>query len=365
MKIGFDAKRAFNNSTGLGNYSRSVIDSISQHNPTYQLHLFTPSKNHDIFKIQKPNTQIITPNVGINKHYWRFKSINKDINQLNIDIFHGLSNELPFGINTKSVVTIHDLLFLKYPQFYNFIDRKIYNFKSKYACKKADKIIAISQQTKEDIVNYYNINPNKIEVIYQSCHRDFINSNTNTQIDSKLKSQLSKPYVLFVGGSGKRKNLFFLLKAIRKINNIRLICVGKNNQKNSKIQSFITQNNLQNKVTFLNIKSVKILAEIYKRSEGLVYPSIDEGFGIPIVEAMYCSIPVIISEKKIFKEIGGEHAYYYKQNQLESLIQQIKKIIVKSQERSVRIEKNLNYVKKFNTYNQAKQINDLYNHLKL
>ena len=121
-------------------------------------------KNQDIFKIQKPNTRIITPNVGINKHYWRFKSINKDINQLNIDIFHGLSNELPFGINIKSVVTIHDLLFLKYPQFYNFIDRKIYNFKSKYACKKADKIIDISQQTKEDIVNYYNINPNKIEV---------------------------------------------------------------------------------------------------------------------------------------------------------------------------------------------------------
>ena len=365
MKIGFDAKRVFNNSTGLGNYSRSVIDSISQYNPTYQLHLFTPIKNQDIFKIQKPNTQIITPNVGINKHYWRFKSINKDINQLNIDIFHGLSNELPFGINIKSVVTIHDLLFLKYPQFYNFIDRKIYNFKSKYACKKADKIIAISQQTKEDIVNYYNINPNKIEVIYQSCHKDFINSNTNLQIDSKLKSQLSKPYVLFVGGSEKRKNLFFLLKAIRKINNIRLICVGKNNQKNGKIKSFITQNNLQRKVIFLNIKSAKLLAEIYKRSEGLVYPSIDEGFGIPIIEAMYCSIPVIISDKKIFKEIGGDHAYYFKQNKLESLIQQIKKIIVKSGERSVRIEKNLNYVKKFNTYNQAKQINDLYNNLKL
>ena len=363
MKIGFDAKRAFNNSTGLGNYSRSVIQSISQHNPTDKLYLFTTHINHDIFKAQKPNTQIIHPNIKSNTHYWRFRGINNDIKQLNIDLFHGLSNELPFGINTTSVVTIHDLLFLKYPQFYNFIDRKIYNFKSKYACKKADKIIAISQQTKEDIVNYYNINPNKIEVIYQSCHQDFISLNKNVKIDSKLKNQLSKPYLLFVGSTEKRKNLSFLLKAITALEDIRLICVGKNTKKNDKIKNFIIQNNLHKKVTFLNVNSTKILAEIYKKSEGLVYPSIDEGFGIPIIEAMYCSVPVIISDKKIFKEIGGKHAYYFKQNQLESLIQAIKEITTQSEERNTRIAQNLKYVKKFNEHSQAKKISDLYKNL--
>ncbi|RPG57947.1 MAG: glycosyltransferase family 1 protein [Flavobacteriales bacterium TMED191] len=360
MKIGFDAKRAFNNSTGLGNYSRSVIDSVTEHNQKDQFHLFTTNTNDNIFNINRPNTHIIKPTKGTNKNYWRFKSINNDINKLNIDLFHGLSNELPYGISIKSIVTIHDLLFLKYPQFYNIIDRNIYNFKSKYACEKAIKIIAISKQTKEDIINYYNINPKKIDVIYQSCHRDYINLNKKVQIDSQLKNQISKPYILFVGGAEKRKNLQFLLKAVKKIDDIKLICVGKLNKK---IKNFIKQNNLEHRVTFLTINCTKILAEIYKRSQGLIYPSIDEGFGIPIIEAMYCSVPVVISDNQIFKEIGGEHAYYFKQNQLESLIQQIKKITIESDERRIRIEKNLNYVKKFNEHSQAKKLSDLYHNL--
>ncbi len=173
MKIGFDAKRAFSNLTGLGNYSRSVINSISSIIPTSEIYLFNPNKKNIIFHPSQKNIKIVQPNKFINRKYWRLKGLNKEINSLNIDIYHGLSNELPIGLKTKSIVTIHDLLFLKYPNFYNFIDRKIYAFKSKMACNKADKIIATSLQTKKDIVKYFNIDSEKITVIYQSCHNDF------------------------------------------------------------------------------------------------------------------------------------------------------------------------------------------------
>ena len=142
MKIAFDAKRAYNNLTGLGNYSRSVIKSISEIKKEDTLYLCTPKTNDLIFNINNSNIQIIKPSNYTNKSYWRFKGINKELENLKIDIYHGLSNEIPHKINTKSVVTIHDLLFLKYPKFYNYIDRKIYHIKSKLACENSDKIIA-------------------------------------------------------------------------------------------------------------------------------------------------------------------------------------------------------------------------------
>ena len=157
MKIGFDAKRAFHNKTGLGNYSRSVIQSIAKIRNNDQLYLMTPSLNKQNFNIKNTNINIVQPSLYINKTYWRLKGMNKQLNNTPIDIYHGLSNELPYGITVKSVVTIHDLLFLKYPQFYNYFDRNIYHIKSKIACQSANKIIATSQQTKNDIIRFFNI----------------------------------------------------------------------------------------------------------------------------------------------------------------------------------------------------------------
>ncbi len=360
MKIGFDAKRAFNNTTGLGNYSRSIIKSIANYSKKNDLYLFTTKDNKNLFNIESHHVKIIKPKIYTNKKYWRFYGLNNHVAKLNIDIFHGLSNELPIGLKTKKIVTIHDLLFLKYPHFYSFIDRKIYNLKSKNACNKADKIIAVSQKTKDDIINYYNIEPEKIEVIYQTCHDHFIQSKINKEIDSSLQKKLSKPYILYVGRIEKRKNLLFLLRAMTKINNINLICIGKKTNYYKKIAAFNAANNLNDKVFFLNIDNTKKLSYIYKKSVGLVYPSIDEGFGIPIIEAMYSKIPVVISDGKVFKEIGGEHAYYFQQKNIDSLVHQIKKISTLSEERNIRIEKNLHYVQKFNQQQQTQKIIDLY-----
>ena len=363
MKIGFDAKRAFNNSTGLGNYSRSIIQSLSENNKHHDIYLFTPTKNSSLFNPDLENIQIITPKKGINKQLWRFKTIKSDLKKLDIDIFHGLSNEIPLGIQTKTVVTIHDLLFLKYPHFYNFFDRRIYKYKSKMACQKADKIIAISKQTKDDIIKYYNINPEKIHVIYQSCHRDFINRKPEDEIEESIQKELKTPYFLYVGSIEKRKNLIFLLEALKQTKNMRVICVGYKTEYYKKVQNFIIKNNLKTKVSFLDIKKPNILSILYQKSRGLIYPSIDEGFGIPIIEAMYSQVPVIISDQNVFQEIGGKDAYYFKKNNIESLIQQMEKTWSKSTERNNRIQKNFEYVQKFNEKKQSNEIMNIYNTL--
>jgi len=360
LKIAFDAKRAFNNLTGLGNYSRSVISSISKKTPQSTLYLFTPKEQNHIFKLQSDNNQVIKPKKWSNQYYWRMIGLNEDLQKLKIDLYHGLSNEIPLHTPIKTIVTIHDLLFLKYPQLYSFIDRKIYTIKSKIACNNATKIIATSESTKEDIVNYFNINPEKIKVIYQSCHQDFINYNNNEELDPKIKEKTNNPYLLYVGTIEKRKNLLFLLQALIKMKEVNLICIGKKTNYYKTISAFIHKYKLHHRISFFEFIDTRTLSILYRNSRALIYPSIDEGFGIPIIEAMYSSTPVVISNNKIFREIGGESAYYFEQDNIESLIAEIKKVWFETNERDDRIAKNSTYVQRFNEENQANEIINLY-----
>ena len=181
MKIGFDAKRLFNNYTGLGNYSRTLVKNYAQ-SSTNSINLYTTHSNNnketEIFYDENKFFLHITK--SLIKSLWRSCGIVKQLKKDKIKIFHGLSNELPIGIKNsgvKSIVTIHDLIFKIYPKTYPLFDRFIYDFKFKHACKTADKIIAISEQTKKDIIRFYNIPENKIEVVYQSCNDLFFNNN--------------------------------------------------------------------------------------------------------------------------------------------------------------------------------------------
>ena len=172
LTIAFDGKRAANNRTGLGNYSRHIIGLLAKFFPEnrYVIFLTKPNKNEQLRKIleQNPKIEIVLPKSGIWKKLsslWRVFGISKEIAEYENLIYHGLSNELPLTIkktNAKSIVTIHDLIFLKFPKYYNFFDRKIYAYKFRKACENADKIIAVSECTKRDVVEIFKISPDKI-----------------------------------------------------------------------------------------------------------------------------------------------------------------------------------------------------------
>jgi len=170
MNIGFDSKRAFFNNTGLGNYSRDTIRILGKYFPSNKYFLYTPKiiTNNRLNFIRESNNYFVrSPKNILNKifkNYWRTKNIVKNLIDDQIDIYHGLSHELPLGIektNIKSIVTIHDLIFIRFPHFFSSIDRKIYKYKCKSACERASKIIAVSNQTKRDIIQYLKISEKK------------------------------------------------------------------------------------------------------------------------------------------------------------------------------------------------------------
>ncbi|MDB5012199.1 MAG: pglJ 2, partial [Daejeonella sp.] len=254
MRIGFDGKRATQNFTGLGNYSRYILNILSIHFPENTYQLYSQKEPQKTGLIDSKIT-LIGPEKGKLSFGWRSFGIVKDLKKNKIDLYHGLSNEIPFGIkkaSMPSIVTIHDLIFLRFPQYYNFIDRKIYAFKFRYACKNADKIIAVSEQTKQDIVHFFGIKPQKISVIYQNCTSEFNTVETERKHEIAIKYQLPEKYILNVGSIEERKNILVVVKALKSINpDIHLVIVGKETVYSNKVERYIEENNLASRVRIL------------------------------------------------------------------------------------------------------------------
>ena len=369
MRIGYDAKRAFTNFTGLGNYSRDTIRILSSFFNKNNYLLYTPNNKLndrlDFLKYQS-NISIRSPQKLLDKifsSYWRTKNILNDIEKDNIDIYHGLSHEIPIGIEDtkiKTIVTIHDLIYLRYPNLFSSVDLKIYDKKFRSACKRADKIIAVSKQTKKDIINFFSIDEQKIEVIYQGCNKAFKKSDYDNYELIKNKFGLFDEYLLYVGSIEERKNLLTLLEALKDIPTKKLIIIGDGRNYKKKCVSFINNNNLSSRTLILSGLKIDEMATIYKHAEMLIYPSIFEGFGIPILEALYSKIPVITSKGGCFSEAGGPDSIYINPLSKKEIIEAIKKIEGTPNLKEKMIENGLKYAKNFSDENIANNLMKVY-----
>lgn len=332
MLIGYDAKRILHNFTGLGNYSRFVISNMRQFFPQNNYLLFSKKISFSDKLESEFKDELIYRTNKTDKKLWRSWRIIQDIEKENIDIYHGLSNELPFHINkttAKSVVTIHDLIFLKYPRFYPLIDRTIYNLKAKYACRVADKIVAVSECTKRDIMKYYKISPDKIDVVYQGCFSIFKQKRNNEEIaEIKRKHNLPERYLLSVGSIEERKNILLVIKAIKEIPNLHLVAIGKQQRKYAKtLHAYISKHGLADRVHLKSGTPLADLPAIYQGATVFVYPSLYEGFGIPILEALCSGIPVIGATGSCLEEAGGPHSIYVNPHDEQELIRQLNRIL--------------------------------------
>lgn len=364
MNIGFDGKRAANNLTGLGNYSRSLIAQLAGFFPQNQYFVYTPKVKDKpqiaaFFKSHAVHLKL--PLSGAIKLLWRSFGIKKQLYQDQIELFHGLSQEIPIGIaasQLKTVVTMHDLIYLRYPQYYKAIDRYIYNLKSEYACKNSDRIIAISERTKQDIIEYYHIDPNKIEVIYQSCDDSFKQSaSIAAKVEVAERYKLPGNFLLIVGTIEPRKNLMLLIKALPSINlDYKLVVIGKQQAYANLVKQELEKLGLAHRVIFLEGLPFQDLPLIYQLATLFVYPSLYEGFGIPIIEALYSGTPVIAATASCLEEAGGPDSIYVAPDNAEELAVQVNRVLENTDLRAQMIQKGLQYVQRFDNEILAKQL---------
>ncbi len=380
MRIGFDAKRAYHNNTGLGYYSRTLIQLLVDYYPENEYFLFNP-KPSDKYAFRQPQITEILPSgfpATLFRSAWRSNWVTKDIKKLGIDLYHGLSHEIPVGIGktgAKSVVTIHDLIHERYPQQYNPIDVKIYTYKYKHACKHADKIIAISEQTKQDIIDFYKIPPQKIDVCYQSCSPLF--GETVTEAERRKiahKYDLPSQFFLSVGTINERKNMLNVCKAMFLLRNemdVPLVVIGRGSGKYyTKVKDFILQNGLEKKIIFLSempasrtdrtYLQTEDLPGIYQLATAMLYPSFFEGFGAPIMEALWSRLPVITSNVSCMPEVGGDAAWYVDPNSAEEIAEGMKKIYAEPELAASMQEKGWNYAQRFTPQKYVSSVMDVY-----
>lgn len=328
MRIGFDAKRAFFNTTGLGNYSRTLIGDLFNIFPEDEYFFFTPRYNEKHAEVFA-HGHVIQPRTP--NPLWRSYGIHHSIRENNIDVFHGLSNELPFRIHssgTPSVVTIHDVIFDIIKEDFPWIDRTVYRTKTKKAVKDASKIIAISQNTKSDLIERFGASEEKIEIIYQPCDPQF-DHRSLTQAEKehfRERYQLPSEFLLYVGSLMKRKNVLPMIQAWELLDEkIPLLIFGSGHTYFKKIQAYITKNKLDKWVQVRSPIPFDHLPYLYKLANTVIYPSLYEGFGLPVLEALACGARVVTSDVSSMPEAGGTLPIYINPTDIDSIAEGIQK----------------------------------------
>ena len=319
MRIAFDAKRYFLNTTGLGRYSQELINGLVARQPTHDYFLCSPRA------LAPPGGAVLLEppyKSRLLARYWRSIGVVRDLKKHGVRLYHGLSNEIPFGLRAAKIrraVTVHDLIFLRYPDMYNQGDRWIYERKVNYAAVHADAVIATSQQTADDIAFFYPVRPERLHVVYQSVSMPPVNSALVQRVCHKYG--LPDAYFLYVGRIEERKNLLGILEAMRISRHpFQLAVVGRPEARYfRRCMEFIGTHKLANRVRFFHNVDREELAAFYNHSLALLYPSYFEGFGIPIVEAQASGTAVITSEGGCFGETAGTAALFVNPAESEQL----------------------------------------------
>ena len=334
--IGYDGKRAVANNTGLGNYSRYVIDKIYIGFPrnTYRLYSPTLRENPRLDPLlTRANVELVGPASALGKRFnslWRSVGITNQLASDDVSLYHGLSNELPLniaGAAFPSVVTIHDLIYRRVPEDYKPIDRKLYDYKYSRSAKNATRVIAISRKTRDDLVEDYQIDPAKIDIIYQGCDPRF-----GLPIDFEGKERvraayrLPKRYFISVGTVQSRKNQMLAVKALERLD-LPLVIVG--NRKSdyaTEVAAYITSHGLTDKVLWLDNVPFADLPALYAMAEFSSYTSRYEGFGIPVIESLSTGTPVIAATGSCLEEAGGPGAFYVDPDDVDGFVENARRM---------------------------------------
>jgi glycosyltransferase involved in cell wall biosynthesis len=347
---------------GISRYFIELMKNIENDNGIkYDLSL-RYSNNHYLNEYNDLKYKPFFKNFTFRGKYRLINILNKNISKKllikrDYDIFHPTYYD-PYFLNILNnkplVLTIYDMIHEIYPEMFSSKDET--SKRKKLLAQKATKIIAISENTKKDIIRFFNIDEKKIEVIYLA------NSiNPSKSIDD-INIDLPKKYILFVGSRSIYKNFNLFIEAISPllIEDIELnvVCVGGGNFKEMEKEKF-KKLNIINKI-FQYAANDYILAYLYQKAIAFVFPSLYEGFGIPILEAFSCGCPVIASDASSLPEVAGDAAIYFNPKDKLSILDSIQQVIYKKDLRKQLLNKGYQRIKQFTWKKTAHQTKKLY-----
>lgn len=366
ISIAYDAKRAFLNYRGLGNYSRNLLAQMSRYYGDNHYILCTPRDKHLYPRLSEAPFEKVTPRGWwqLVPSVWRRYGIAPALKDKHIDLYHGLSQELPEGIEQlgcKTVVTMHDAIFMRHPELYSATYRASFIRRNQSACERADRIIALSEQTKKDFMDFFGVEESRIRVVYQGCNDVFWLPVEPQQIHAvTARYRLPEAYILSVGALEERKNHVRLIQAMGSAHiDLPLVIVGRGDNRQVRL---LHETAKHYGVSLHLIEDVRTedLPAIYRQAEVFVYPSLFEGFGIPILEAARCQTPIVASSGTCFEEIAGEGALYASPTDEQAIGAAIRLTMEDSEETRTRVMTALEQTEKFRAEHIARNMMQIY-----
>lgn len=276
------------------------------------------------------------------------------------DVFFSPGHYSPRFTQVPRVISIMDLAFHHFPEYFTRKDLAQLRSWTKYSISKADAIITISQASKDDILKLYPVKREKVHVVYPGVKQTLsLQPHIYPMKELENKFGIKKDYLLFVGTLQPRKNIKRLIEAFSKVHqdssDIQLIIVGRKGWKYEEILSAPQKYGVKESVKFLDFVADDDLETLYKNALCFVWPSLYEGFGLPVLEAMQYGCPVITSNVSSLPEAGGDAAVYVDPENVEDIVSKIKKVIGNKELRDDMVKKGYQQVKKFSWEKAAKE----------
>ncbi|MDP3900116.1 MAG: glycosyltransferase family 1 protein [bacterium] len=357
MIIGIDASRAIRKEkTGVEWYARNIIENLVKIDSQNQYLLYCDDKPDNWLKGlgDKKNVKIKQLHWGL-PYLWTQGRLSLGMILNQPDVLFIPASAMPVLHPKNTVITIHDVAFKKFPNSYSSRQLAYLKWSTQFAAKSAQRVITISEFSRQEIMKYYNLPAEKITVTHLSCDQDMYRViSDRAEINKTLEAyNIDRPYLLFVGRLEKKKNIVNLIKAfsiLKKEYQIsqKLILIGNKGYGWPEAKKIIEENSLQKDIIMPGYVQQASLPFLYNAADVFVFPSNYEGFGIPILEAFACGTPVVASDSASMPEVAGEAASMVNPEKVEEIALAINKVLTSDSFRKELSEKGLAQAQKFN-----------------
>ncbi|MCJ7691572.1 MAG: glycosyltransferase family 4 protein [Clostridiaceae bacterium] len=381
MRIGIDISRYFDKSGGIGIYAANLlkyllkIDKNNEYNAySFFYDCFPPNwkDKRMIGRFKRISKRIVFAQTNLPTTFLKKKWINSSIEYKekmlgNVDIIHSTAYMIPELFNSKLIVTIHDLSFLIFPEYHTQENYQLVLKNLIYLNSRPYMVICDSEQTKKDVIKYFHVPEEKLKVIYLGVDDKFTKEvDKNKKAKVLKKYNLAKDYLLCVSSIEPRKNFLRIINVFSQLikkkeyRNLRLVCVGGKGWKNTEIYEKVKKKNLESVVRFLGYLEEDELPHIYNGAKLFLYPSLYEGFGLPVLEAMARKVPVVTSNVSSLPEVAGDAAIMINPYSEKELFDSMLALLENDEKRGELISRGIKNAKRFNWGKTAKNTLQVY-----
>ncbi|MCF6364937.1 MAG: glycosyltransferase family 4 protein [Bacteroidales bacterium] len=335
MKIAVNTRLLIENKLdGIGWFTYETLKRITKSHPEHEFFFLFDRKYSDKFIFSDNVTPIVINPPARHPVLWYFWfefSVKKILKKIKADLFISPDGYLSLSSTVRQISVIHDINFVHRPQDLPFLTRKYYNYFFPKFAKKAYKIATVSEYSKQDIIRQYNIPNNKIKVVYNGCNEMYAPVSEDIKQKTKQKYSDGKNYFIFIGTLHPRKNIARLFKAFEKFksetdSDFKLVIVGTKMFMTKDIEQAFADSNFKNDIIFTGRLSPEELHNVLASAFAMTFVSLFEGFGIPLIEAMNCNVPIISSNTTSLPEVAGSSAIFVNPFKVDEIKDAMKKI---------------------------------------